>query len=1332
MNRTSQVLRRLGVTGLAAVAFASPLLFALPAQAAPGTVTLQDPMAVPGASYRNDGTNTTVHLYATITQATAGDPQISFVRFTQQMIVPTAAPTPTTICDDSTAPYSCEWQPSANGTYTITAEAHEANGTLIDSSSQTVPVSDISSSVHFTRPTEGGPVGYNPTTGLINVGGTRSSDFPTITVDADGGTGASAAGTGQQWATDVGSNGGTGFTNPNGGPNSFPTGDTGTGTRTIQNLRATTSGGATGDSDEDIPATVYLQKLTTFTVTPTSQSAQPGGTPVRYTVQANDQKGNPVSGLRFSITKNAGSSAALSADDTGTAANGGDYAGPAPAGDTPNTCPNVTDPNGRFRFKASDPAAEQTTFTITSYFANNGGPCTKDPAVDFQVTAILNTLQNSASGTVSIVPNLPIYDTVRYGQDPPGVETDYPVVKVRVNDQNGQPIISGPSGVVYQKVRTYTYCGNGVTVNATNCGVPANPETTTASPGNTDANGDVQLPIDPAVALDSAGSDVYTVYIEKNGTPGFQSGDTAVATVSLKFGPPRIFFRPCDQQTFSGASAYQTQVAPSDCDQAAQAGQNTTVSILYTIFDGTNYIPVANHAIDLTITNPVGLATGEYGFTTTQPSGSVRNSATSDTVTTDANGVGSATLSASKVGTVDLLASDPSLGTAVIDDATSTIDFRNYQAVLNTAANAGNDFQITPTDFFGGANVGSPGAPLLSQVTLKDQNGAILINRAVTLTTTAGFFTPLPKRPDYAALTFDTPPVNNASVTGNLKNLGKTFQTTTDANGDVYFALGILRDAGFDDDGIVKGTVSATMGGATIALPTGQNGPNGSGAAPSTGGVLFSTDSDNFGVTSVNAATTNALEIRKGTIDNAGKFHLGTGKPGGDVATARDNGIPTDIVSFVIFQRDVFGNLINDDDNQQMVLSSSGPGTLSQTQPDGAYTNVEGATAPGCGGGHSAITEICNGGSANPQTGLETVTVDWPAPNTTFIIGNDGVADTNNNTRTISDSFQLNWYLREASGLHFSTLLTPASAQNNGTAPTGTTIGVSVTVTDVKGRAVQGLPVQFLTSGPGANTTQSNACNAGLLNPPTFTDVSGRAGYQYASNTPGRSNITTIVDDTSCNEIGRDVRVVTFTGDGTPPAASGTVTINGPQLPSTNRVPVGDTVSVSGTADSGALVHVYFRKRGASTFSDLRKVTATGGVWSTTFRALDDYRYFAAVGSGCPATLTSNTSSSSTVNCVTSRIVLTQAVPNLDGPQVRTVKKGSRVSVSGNYVVGTPALLLFTVGNNVVKSANATVARNGVARFAYTFTADRDYRIYIVRNARDQRQGLLSWVVQAR
>ncbi|WP_435745891.1 hypothetical protein [Nocardioides sp. SYSU DS0663] len=103
----------------------------------------------------------------------------------------------------------------------------------------------------------------------------------------------------------------------------------------------------------------------------------------------------------------------------------------------------------------------------------------------------------------------------------------------------------------------------------------------------------------------------------------------------------------------------------------------------------------------------------------------------------------------------------------------------------------------------------TPGRPVSSRVTVSSTDGTPLANQVVTLRTGHGFFTP------YAESFADLQPAAQPAAgqdAGAYRNSGPQLTVTTDAEGVARFTLAIERDRGFDDDGSVAATVTATVG----------------------------------------------------------------------------------------------------------------------------------------------------------------------------------------------------------------------------------------------------------------------------------------------------------------------------------------------------------------------------------------------------------------------------------------------------------------------------------------------------------------------------------------
>ena len=122
----------------------------------------------------------------------------------------------------------------------------------------------------------------------------------------------------------------------------------------------------------------------------------------------------------------------------------------------------------------------------------------------------------------------------------------------------------------------------------------------------------------------------------------------------------------------------------------------------------------------------------------------------------------------------------------------------------------------TPISIDGGTK--TPGRPVHSSVTVlsADQDATTpgvqavpLTNTEVTLTLDKGFFTPYSTteaglKPDPAAA--------NGADSGEWATLGQSIVVKTDNNGVARFTAAIEKDSGFDDDGDVNATVTATVG----------------------------------------------------------------------------------------------------------------------------------------------------------------------------------------------------------------------------------------------------------------------------------------------------------------------------------------------------------------------------------------------------------------------------------------------------------------------------------------------------------------------------------------
>jgi hypothetical protein len=495
MSSTSRTLKRLGVGSVGVVTIlATPYLGAATAFAvpAPATVTIAS-QAGGFASTRNDGTNTTVKISATVTPPqTGGGAAVAAVRFSYQ-----SGATTTVIGTDNTAPYSIEWTPPAAGAYTELAEGLDTNGTVIGgpgspaTDTQAATVGDLSSA-HITSPTDGGTIGRSAA-GTIIVSGTRSADLPAVAVSATtiDNTDGSTIGTGStdtptipagvvgtdsaNWATAV----------------TTPACTSTTSCDVV--IRAVATGA--GTSDEVVESTLYSQTLTGYTVTPASAS-QPVGSAQTYTVTATDQNGKPVSGAPV-----------IYSADKGTVTF------------TP-VSPGVTDQTGTFKFDAKDSVAETATITVKSGNV---------PATDFTRTATLTSYTPALTSLAfSATPSKAEYATNGTGANDDEYTTTTPKVDLCVKDQNGNPTLVGvtPANLVITVTRT-----------SSTGGTAATPVTSpVVGPAQDGTSACYVIPHGDSAAVDF-GTDTFNAYYENNGTPGFQAGssDVAAAPLTTKF-----------------------------------------------------------------------------------------------------------------------------------------------------------------------------------------------------------------------------------------------------------------------------------------------------------------------------------------------------------------------------------------------------------------------------------------------------------------------------------------------------------------------------------------------------------------------------------------------------------------------------------------------------------------------------------------------------------------------------------------------------------------------------------------------------------------------------
>jgi len=1082
MHRT-QTLRRLGVAGLgAATLLSTPWIGAIgTAIAAPATLQIVSQQTGTGST-RNDGTNTTVKISAVVTTVPSGtgNPDVASVRFSYTT---PANSTPVIIGTDSTAPYSVPWAPPSPGDYTVLAEPLAAGGGSAGSSdTQAVTVGDFSS-VHISSPAEGAAIGSFD--GFIIVSGTRSSDLPAISVtsqtrnNATGALSASgtpgtvvagtpAAGADQTWSVRV----------------PVPACGAPANSSCDVVITATATGGVgNGTSDEVTQAgPLYTQTLSNFTVAPSSATS-PTNNDVKYTATATDQSGKPIAGLVVTATPDADSDATI---------------------DSPQT----TGTDGKAVFTASDGTPETTTFTFETHV--NGDPeSAPDPQQDFTRTATLMTYTPVASGvTITKTPSFPVYTS---GHE---YNADFPLIEACFTDQNGNALTGAASPIV------------NVTRHIDGESPDTNPAGS-ASPEGADDPGCFQITVSPYPTAGQEGNDVYTVYLEKNGTPGFQSGADVGGTTTVNFANSEITFDNC---------------STSSCATQAQVG---TVKTL-TAHETTGGQPRAGRTLTFT-------SFGGATFPATQPSGATRENDTTATCVTNASGSCSVNVTDASTGEDEIDVSDdtqPNDDPGTGASASTTVDFRTNPTTLSQSDtnNNTNSGVVEAVSLYPGSNredeTAIPGVIVATTWRLFDQNGESLRNVAATVHLDHGYFTECPGTSEsetYEDCSFTPAPADGQQV-GAPVNDGQTQTFQTDNNGFFETYISIGRDAAFDQDGFVDTHPTVTVGGVTIDLgnPSDFFGNYENGDHPT-----FVTD-------------TREWEVSDGPL-NGTTVQILPGTPGQDLS---DN--TADDLSFYVVTKDQFGNLVRDDND--LTVHVSGPGEADdQAFGDGFAKDIRVLSSFTDPDNRDLIFLDNESSSFTAQNVVVTAT--WVANVTTWDITQDAVTgddiiNTNQDTTQKSDSFTAHFYEVNLQNLHYKYSLKPARIVR-----VQTTVSNQVTVTDQYNNPVRFLEVDFHQSGPGPQVDNSD-CHQ--------TNADGKATYSFSSSTQGNATLTAIVTDQtdgcsvggSGNELSRSTRHIGF--DGVPSIHVSETHFNKP----------GHTVDVFGHTRAGALVQLYKKVAG--------------------------------------------------------------------------------------------------------------------------------------------------------
>lgn len=988
----------LAITGVPAIANAATLEQQEPAN----TIDLKTLPATAGvASVKNDGTNTSVSLVAT---AGSG---VEFVSF-YNSATPAAANLIGTATRGNNGEFQIEWTPGLGAANVVTAAESDVSGTP-DTSAGAAP-SDSATTValgtaaslevaprgqagYFQQPTGGvyaTAVGANGGGNLVfGLTGTQSSDAVPALVAADS-EGVLAANS--SFTTDAAN--GAATTSWFGTVNLDPT-DVTPGDATVDQVLPVVEAAANGSRDAQ-GYTVYSQTINNISVTTGSfdNAAQTG----TVTITVTDQNGQPVSGVNIGRTNAGGNAASNSVGVT----------------------------NGRGQVVLTSQQAGSYTFYAD---ASNAAGFTN--GVDRQASATLGAQRANSIAFESRDGNAFDIDEYSAGD-----------TRVRVLDAAGNPVAG----------ETFFY---NVTFDAFADGVPT--ATTRQQTAVTDANGyaNIRLPLaesdfagtpgttSPSTAQLSAGG-TYTVngFVNRDGSaPGQDAADLALTAASFKAGESIV--------DFDGPA-----------NLTRQFGTTQTFTGTVELADGT---PLVGRTLDISYT-----PTGDSALSATQPTGTTRLSNTSARVVTQAGGTFSVSVTdpaATTAPQTDETAVLRAVGTATVGNtnpATNGIGTdANDQVTITFAANAAAS-GVTLSPNYGGngdqyleliGGQATPGRPVAFEVNLTNSTGDPLAGQQVTLTTSNGFFVEYndttPATPVAAGdLTADPAPAAGGNY-GEFKSLGQSIVVTTDAQGRATVVVGIERDAGFDDDGIVDATIRATSGGATNANPI---------------NVRFQT-------------TAGFEALNPGSVDVQVDEEANVG----------------DEVPVNVYAKDQFGNLVKDSVVVADNTTDAGFEAANSSTPRNGSQTVASQFL-----GEDATLD------AVADTAVEqTITATWTQASNKYQDSNPnqagfqpGVVTVANNS--VTDSATINW-----TDVDFGDYDITLTSSPEGDVKVNAPVTETVTVVDADGNPVAGVVVEFTRQGPGDQAGQDVR----------VTNAQGQASYTFSSATVGTATVIAVVSD---------------------------------------------------------------------------------------------------------------------------------------------------------------------------------------------------------------------------
>lgn len=357
------------------------------------------------------------------------------------------------------------------------------------------------------------------------------------------------------------------------------------------------------------------------------------------------------------------------------------------------------------------------------------------------------------------------------------------------------------------------------------------------------------------------------------------------------------------------------------------------------------------------------------------------------------------------------------------------------------SANSIDKITLTETN----AHIATPGRPVTYTVQILDDAGNAVPNKTVTVDIDHGFL--------YQTDTNGNPlPDTTTPESGDFLHAASQTTVTTDVNGNAYIAWGMEREAGFDDDGAVEGNIKVTYM-----------------SVSSTKEKTFFSGNE----------TGNQLDPANGQIANNGNRISPLNIDSVDMKFASDDQQQSSILPKASTNQRVALDLIIKDQY----------GNLTKVYPDDVYDNTNQADVYSV---NDYVSQFANEKAnwvayANDAVDQRIFTTASGSAQ-----ANGAVAD--------ASPVDINWYVVDFSKATFTIDHDTADS-----VPVGTAVTETVTARDQEGQPIPGLDVDFLRSGPNAQS--------GDVNSSDVTDGNGQATYNFVGDTTGTAKIDAVVSD---------------------------------------------------------------------------------------------------------------------------------------------------------------------------------------------------------------------------